>query len=173
MRKIYAIILMLVMILSTMSTSYAIKQTPGVERCEVIGSSNNVNVNHDFVMDGLLRGDEPPTLTTTLPYTLYGNIGSYTYSAKKYKPSASGEIYTKLNGQTYYASNVRVIIELYDSSNERILKYDCGRGHLFENVSVRWYNLQPNEYYYHKVRINALVMNERFDFSLACKEVNS
>ncbi len=173
MKKTLSLFVVACMLLSITQLAFAkeAEYGPRAESSYSIPISENEE-NVEVVYDKVLRGNNPPTESTTLPYTLSGNIQNYTYGSKYFKPSSIGKIHTQLTGTTYYAGDVRVIIELYDSAGNFQTDYDCGRDYTFD-MGISWYNLNPNTYYYYKVRItNKTFTNESFRFTLKCTAQN-
>ncbi len=173
MKKAISLFIVACILLSITQVAFAKEAgyEPGAESSYSIPIDESEE-NVEIVYDRLLRGDDPPTDPTDLPYTLSGNIKSYTYGSKYFKPSSIGKIHTQLTGTTYYTGNVRVIIELYDSAGNFQTDYDCGRDHRFD-MGISWYNLNPNTDYYYKVRItNKDFAKESFKFKLKCTAQN-
>ncbi|MDR2421673.1 MAG: hypothetical protein LBD49_06200 [Oscillospiraceae bacterium] len=118
-----------------------------------------------------LRGDNPPTVATTLPYTANGtNVQSYVYTDKLFPPNSNGRIYTSFTGQTS-GGNSTVTIELYVKTPQGIHVFvdsaSLGNASGWSTYANTWEGLNTSGYYYFKV--TKTDTSNTITFTMACK----
>lgn len=123
-----------------------------------------------FVSEGPIRGDNPPTASTTLPYTGSGSaLKNFVFSNYRFQP-IGGMIYVTLNG-TVSSGTCKITVELYRSSDDALMaSRDCG-------TASSWYNYTPapftglnnSTYYYYKiVKTASSPSSNTISYSLRC-----
>lgn len=165
LKRIIPLALALAMCLSLGITAFA-DEGPQCEQVTpyiVPGGEVEYDVLHET------RGDYPPTSITTLPYNASATINSYVYTNYKFKPSTSGEIYTRFTGYVFSKTST-VTIYLYDASTgSSVTDYSLGAGSSWTNNGRRWYNLDVSHYYYFKV---VKTGSNSLSFTLSCNTEN-
>ncbi|MDR2356465.1 MAG: hypothetical protein LBD92_00040 [Oscillospiraceae bacterium] len=118
------------------------------------------------IHDTILRGNNVPTQTTTLPHTASGTISNYSYTNYKFKPRSTGEINTSFTG-TISSGTATVEINLYDcNSGQVVASYSLGSGSGWTNNVRLWYNLDTSHYYC--FRVNKSTPSNSLTFTLVC-----
>jgi len=169
MKKLLSIILCFSLLAAWGTAAFAMEPTPECKEAPPI-SVDATNV--DILYESFMRGDNPPTSTTTLPYSAASSstgINSYVYTNYKFKPSSLGKIHTTFTGNSNPKGNsVTVDIYLYDATagNVEVASYSLGSATAWSGQGVSWYNLNTSHYYYFKIVKS--VGSARLVFTLDC-----
>jgi hypothetical protein len=134
-----------------------------------IGLAQNDSTTSKLVEGDLLRGDNPPTYSTNLPYSAVGSdVQNHVYTDRMFPPNSNGEIYTSFSG-TINSGTAEVTIELYVYTPQgfRLLVDDknIGEASGWTNRSDTWSGLNTSGYYYFQI---VKTQSNKLSFTMNC-----
>jgi hypothetical protein len=107
----------------------------------------------------IVKGDNPPSLDTTLPYTAIATFSSYVYTNRMFSPNSNGRISTTFNASTTDGSQTSVIIRLYRyngyASDTFVESKNLGYASGWTDRGDQWNNLSTDYFYYFKIEKTA------------------
>lgn len=100
-------------------------------------------------LEGIVRGDNPPTSQIALPYTGSANFWNRVYSNYYFKPTR-GELTFSFSAQTSDGASVTMIAILYSlaSTTYYVGTHEFGPSSSFNNATWTFPNLNNSQGYY-------------------------